>query len=353
MLQRFNVGGRVLKTSLAVGLTIFILQSFGVERITLAAIVAMVTIQRSFYRSIIQSLAKLGGILLGAVIGLLFGILMGPTPLAFALAIFVVIMSCLQLNWQDAILTTSVVAIGIISSNAQNLPLYSIQQVLSALLAGAVALTINFLFTPNHRQEVKDRLQHIDEAFREMMEDITQEMLHPDLKNEEFKQKAEQLENEIKDGLELSKLFREEQRFNLSRETMADQYRETFRIFASQLERLLEMHKLAKRMVMEVPQATPLVKLLRILKKMQHNQLAGRRVHYAMLDKAITNLEESFALMDLPVTRAEFISRSSLVHLFKEIKKYYKRIRRMPPVLRDETVSSRGKSTITARKRPV
>ena len=351
MLKRFNVGGRVLKTSLAVGLTIFIVQSFGVERVTLPAIVAMVTIQRSFYRSIIQSLAKLGGILLGAFIGLLFGILMGPAPLAFALAIFIVIMGCLQLNWQDNILTTSVVAIGIISSNAHSLPLYSLQQVLSALLAGAVALTINFLFTPNHRQEVRGRLQQIEVAFREMMDDITQEMLHPDMKNEKFKQKAQLLENEIKEGLEISKLFREEQRFNLSRETLADHYRDTFRVFASQLERLQEMHKLAKRMVMEVPQATPLVQLIRILQKVQKNQLYGKKVHYAMLDKAIANLEESFALMDLPVTRAEFISRSSLVHLFKEIKKYYKRVRRIPPVLRDEATG--GRHAVTKRNQKV
>ncbi len=341
MLQRFNVGGRILKTSLAVGLTIFIVQSFGVERITLAAIVAMVTIQRTFYRSMVQSLAKLGGILLGAMLGILFGTILGPTPIAFGLAIFAVIMFCLQLNWQDNVLTTSVVTIGIISSGAQNLPLYSLEQVLSALMAGIVALTINFLFTPNHKQEVRDSLTRIEEAFRQMIDAIIEEMLHPEIKNSEFKREAQLLDKEIREGLELSMLFREEQRLNLSRETIADHYHDTFDIFASQLERLLEMHKLAKRMVVEVPQAEPLVKLLRIQKRVQKKQLSGQKIHYDMLDKAIINLENYFAEMELPATRAEFVSRSSLVHLFKEIKKYYKKVRQMPPVLQAAAHSSK------------
>ncbi len=336
MLRRFTVGGRVLKTALAVSLTIYLVQSFGVERVTLPAIVAMVTIQRTFYRSIMQSLAKLGGILLGAVFGLVFGLLLGPSPLAFGLAIIVVIWSCLQLNWQDHVLTTSVVAIGIISSNAQNLPAYSLQQVLSALVAGIVALTINYLFTPNHRQEVKEKLLLIEGFFQELMEAIAQEMLHPGTRYEEFNPEAEMLEAEIAAGLQLSKLFREEQRFHLSRETLADQYRETFRILAAQLEMLLEMHKLAKRMLVEVPQARPLATLIRILIRVQKNQLRGKNIHTRLLDHAIIRLEETFAQMDLPATREEFISRSSLVHLFKELKKYYRRIKQMPPVLREQ-----------------
>jgi len=41
--------------------------------------------------------------------------------------------------------------------------------------------------------------------------------------------------------------------------------------------------------------------------------------------------------MELPKNRAEFISRSSLVHLFMEIKKYYQRLKTIPPVLSEET----------------
>jgi uncharacterized membrane protein YgaE (UPF0421/DUF939 family) len=300
------------------------------------------TIQRTFYRSILQSLAKLGGILLGAVFGLVFGIILGPSPLAFGLTIIVIIWSCLQLNWQDHVLTAAVVAVGIISSDAQNLPAFSLQQVLSALVAGVVAITINYLFTPNHRQELKEKLLMIEGFFQELMDAVAQEMLHPGCRYEEFDTEAELLEAEIRSALQLTKLVREEQHFNLSRETLADQYREAFRILASQLDRLQEMHKLAKRMPVAVPQARNLAKLLRILKKIQKNQLTGKRVHYSLLDKTITGLEESFARMDLPVSRDEFISRSSLVHLFRELKKYYKRIREMPPVLREQRFGSHG-----------
>ncbi|MBS4032607.1 MAG: aromatic acid exporter family protein [Clostridiales bacterium] len=330
MFKRFRLGGRVLKTSLAVGLTIYILQSIGIERVSLAAIVAVVTVQRTFYRSIQQSLAKLGSVLLGAVVGTVFGMVMGPTPLAYALVVYIVIISCLRLRWQDSIAVTAVTAIGVIASQAQSLTIYSLQQIFSALLGGIVALSINFLFTPNHKNEVVEHVLHVDESIRDIMLLVAGEILHPSEFSETFYEQVEHIQSEIIVGLEMSKLFREEQRFNLSEETLADRYREIFRIFESQIDRLQEMHKLAKRMVTEVPQAVPVAKLLRILVRVQKKQLQGKMKHYEMLDRAIANLETSFVKMDLPVTRDEFISRSSLVHLFRETKKYYSRIRKMP-----------------------
>ena len=249
MFKRLHLGGRVLKTSLAVGLTIFILQSMGIERVSLAAIVAVVTVQRTFYRSMQQSLAKIGSVLLGAVVGTMFGMVMGPTPLAYALAVYIVIISCLRLRWQDSIAVTAVTAIGIIASQAQSLTQYSLQQVFSALLGGIVALAINFLFVPNHKKEVVEHVLHVDESVREMMILVAQEILHPSQFSESFHEQVDHIRGEITVGLEMSKLFREEQRFNLSEETLADRYREIFRIFESQIDRLQEMHKLAKRKI--------------------------------------------------------------------------------------------------------
>ena len=50
-MNRFPVGGRILKTVLAVTVSIFIAQQLGLERIALAGLVALLTVQRTFYRS--------------------------------------------------------------------------------------------------------------------------------------------------------------------------------------------------------------------------------------------------------------------------------------------------------------
>ncbi|MCW3489551.1 aromatic acid exporter family protein [Dethiobacter alkaliphilus] len=336
MPNKFYVGGRIIKTALAVGLSIFIVQSLGFERVTLAAIVAMVTTQRTFYRSIVRSAARLGSVLLGAVLGTLFGLMLGNSPLAFGVVTIFVILSCLRLNWQDNILITAVVAIGIMSSEAASLPMYSVEQFLSALIGAVVALGINFLFAPHHQDDVKTKLREIELSLSVMMNDVAREMLNTGKAAEDFELRAADIKREIKIGLELSKLFQEEQKFSLTKETQADRYRDALRKFSSQAERLVEMHNLAIRMEDDVPQARPIARLLRLLRRVQVRRLTGRTIHNKLLDKLIINLEAEFKEMELPKTRAEFISRSSLVHLFKEIKKYYRRTGELPPVLQEE-----------------
>ncbi|MDW7730703.1 MAG: hypothetical protein SCJ94_12005 [Bacillota bacterium] len=49
-----------------------------------------------------------------------------------------------------------------------------------------------------------------------------------------------------------------------------------------------------------------------------------------VLEKLLLKLEQSFAKLDLPRSREEFISRTSLFHLFQEIKRYYRRMQKMP-----------------------
>jgi uncharacterized membrane protein YgaE (UPF0421/DUF939 family) len=335
--RRVYVGGRIIKTSLAVGLSIFIAQSLGFERVTLAAIVAMVTIQRTFYRSVLQSLAKLGSVLLGALLGVAFAFAMGGSPVAYSLLILAVILICLRLNWQDNIFTASVVAIGIISSQSANLPLYSLEQLLSALIGALVALVVNSLFSPRHIQDVKLKIAAVEQSLAEMMEIVAAEMLDTEQRPRDMKEKAQSLLVEINTGLQLSKLFREEQRFTVTGETAADRYRDTFRTFASHTERLLEMHILASRMVTDVPQAIPIAKLLRIISKVQKRKLQGKPAHDKRITNCIAAMELSFEFLEMPKNRAEFVSRSSLVHLFKEIKRYYNRTILLPPVLAEET----------------
>lgn len=335
MAGRFYVGGRVLKTTLAVGLSVYTAQLLGIERVSLAAIVAIVTIQRTFYRSLVQSAARLGSVFLGASLGTLAGLLFGASPLAFSLMIFAVIYSCLLLNWQENIVVTSVVAIGVLASRADSLTLYSAHQLASALVGSIVALLVNFMFAPHYEGNLIRSLVELEESLGSLLESLAGEILHPGCRSESFGTRVAQLKEKISAGLEHSKLFREEQYFKTAKETQADLYRETLRVFSSQNERLLEMHQLAKRMVCEVPQAIPIARLLCILKKAQRRQLYGKWNHDGLLQKVINNLEEEFSHMELPATRAEFVSRASLVHLFKETKKYYRRLLTMHPVRED------------------
>lgn len=345
MPSRLHVGGRVIKTSLAVGLSVYVAQSLGLERVNLAAIVALVTVQRTFYSSLMQGLARLGSVILGALIGTVFALILGGTPFSFGLVTLAVIIISIQLNWQDNLVIIAVVAIGVISSQAENLLLFSLHQFATALIGAVVALGINLLFAPAYQRGVDKKLIEIESSLRKIMAVVASEMLHPDL-NSDISRDIQQLQADIQEGLQISKLFREEQRFSHHRDTRADHYRDAFRVFISQAERLVEMHNLARRMIIEVPTAAPIAQLLRIMGYIQLRQLQGKNTHAPLLDRIIASLEKRFENLEMPHTRDEFVTRSSLVHLFMEVKKYYKRTLKMPPALAEgEIISGEKKST--------
>lgn len=330
-MRRFLVGGRVLKTALAVTLSIVIAQQLGMERVTLAAIVALLTVQRTFYHSLLQSMAKLGSVLLGGVLGTAFSFMFGVSPLGYGLVTLAAIYICLKLHWQDNIILTTVTGITVIFSATDVPPLtFSFEQILTALLGAVCALAINYLFTPNHRRDVLGKLANAEEGLRRAIDFITLEMLEPGYEDTEFKEEIDKLDKLIEEGLEEAKLLREEQRYIINRETDSDRYRQAFHIYKSQLNRLEEMHKLARRMPVRVPQAAPLVRLFRIVQKMQKRRVEGKNNHYQSVDRLMEKLEKSFAVMDLPKSRDEFISRASLFHLFQEIQRYYRRMQNLP-----------------------
>ncbi len=332
-MTRFLVGGRVLKTALAVTLSILIAQQLGLERVTLAAIVALLTVQRTFFHSLQQSMAKLGSVLLGGVLGTTFSFAFGVSPLGYGLVTLAAIYICLQLRWQDHIVLTAVTAITVIFSGSDLPWTFSLEQIFTAMLGAVCALAINYLFTPNHRKDVQEKLVRAEEGLRGAIDFIMLEMLEPGCDDTNFKEEIDRLDEIIGSGMEEAKLLREEQRFIINRETDSDRYRKTFHIYRSQLKRLEEMHRLAKRMPIRVPQAAPLVQLFRIVQKMQYKKCCGKIIHEQKVDQLMEKLEQSFAEMDLPKSREEFISRASLFHLFHEIQRYYNRMKNMPPAV--------------------
>lgn len=329
-LRRYLVGGRVLKTALAVTLAIFITQQLGLERVTIAAIVALLTVQRSFYNSLIQSTAKLGSVVIGGLLGTAFSYFFGVSPLGYGLVTILAIYICLRLNWQDNIALTSVTAITVIFSETDLPIIFSLTHTFTALLGALSALGVNFLFTPNHRKEVINKLDYVERGLRETISFIMAEITEPGQDDQNFKEQINDLKETIRDGMEVAKLLREEQRFIITRETDSDRYRQAFYVCKSQLSRLEEMHNLARRMPIRVPHARPLVRLFAIVQTLQDRRFHGQQGLYETMDKLMDKLEESFARMDLPQSRDEFISRASLFHLFQEIKRYYRRMQNIP-----------------------
>ena len=337
MLQEFNVGGRILKTAVAVTIAVFVAQHLvGYKEVNLAAIVALFTVQKTFYLSLMQSIGKVGSVLLGALIGTGLAVLLGNHALTFGLVTLIVILLCLKFNIQSQITITFVIAVFMIMPQADSFQIYIIfDQVSLALIGSLSALGVNYFFTPDHKQEIKEKVKRIDEELREKLEELSEKIIHPTYELEsDFLDELSALRSEASEGLQLAKSFREEQRFQFSEDTLSDIYRTQFRTFKSFIDYMEEIYRLTVRMTSEVPQSIQIAKLTKVLKRMQKNAINNRKNPYEVVDKTIKNLEREYEKMELPTTREEFENRASLYHIFKELKRYYRRIKELPSLKR-------------------
>ena len=90
---------------------------------------------------------------------------------------------------------------------------------------------------------------------------------------------------------------------------------------------------LARTMLVEMPQAARLVRLLRIVQKIQHKKLRGKKTRYARVEYAMDNLEKLFTVLEMPCSREEFVSRASLFHMLEELRRYYQRTLKLPDIV--------------------
>lgn len=336
-MKRFYIGGRILKSTLAVTMAIFFAQQVGLEeRVTLAALVALLTVQRTFYHSLVQSLATLSAVLIGGLLGTALGHLFGITPLAYGVAALVSILLCTKLRWYDKTILTTLTAIGTIFSGAVSLGMHSLLQILTALMGGVFALVINYLFNPNYREELVKRVLQIESDLGRLIDFIIKELQDLGCSDDEFKEQVSCLKKNIEESIEIAGLIRSEPRF-ISRKGPPDRFYQALQVFNLQLYRLEEMHRLARLMPVEMPQAARLVRLFSIVKKIQYNKLRGKKTRYARVEYAMDNLDKMFTVMEMPCSREEFVSRASLFHMLEELRRYYERTLKLPDIITTTT----------------
>ncbi len=326
-----NLGGRVIKTVVASGLAVFIAQQAGLDGVSFAGIIAIIVVQRSLFSSVDQAYRRIGSVILGILIGAVFTFTFGRTPLAVAVATFLSIQICLKLHWEDNIVLMTIIALNSMLFCTYNFFLDAGNQFALALIGAVSGISLNMLFSPYHKKEVEELLFFADAELRELLFIVLEEIKGVRKQDrEKFNGRLYKLKEAIEKGSRLAKLLQEEQRYRFREDTPSESYRKAFLIFASQADRIEGLFIQAAKIEMAVPQAEPVLKIGRILIKMQQRALRNKPVPYSFFEKTWAKIDERFAAGALPVTREEFLARAALIYIFGELKVYYKRIRRLP-----------------------
>lgn len=158
--MKWPIGHRVLKTGLAVTLSVWLIRLAGQPYEVFAAVSAVSAIAPSRRQSWRAASAALLANLLGAAIGTLALVAAGPHPLTIGAAVIVLIQLCLKLGLQAAVSSALVVSLFIMGPHRDPLLVYTLWRTAAIGIGFAVGLLVNRLVLPrNHEPDVYRALE--------------------------------------------------------------------------------------------------------------------------------------------------------------------------------------------------
>lgn len=194
--MNFNIGPRMMKTGLAVALSILITESLGLKLGMVAVITAVVTMQQS----IMRSLTHIKEVTLSTIIGVVFALVgaftLGLQPLSIGITVIIAIAVTIRLGWVKTVnITILTIAIIMMSGDESIHFIYLIDRLSLIFIGISSAFLINALiFPPNHQRIIYGMLEEALEKTSFLLRVIPNQTM----KVRELKKREADLKKQIK-----------------------------------------------------------------------------------------------------------------------------------------------------------
>jgi hypothetical protein len=205
------IGARVLKTGLAVTLAIFICKSLNIEPASFAAITAVVNMQPSVNKALKNAGEQVIVHITAVCLAIFLGYFLGNGPLIIGLAVILMIMIAIRLDWKGAIVLGVVSIIFILDASPDDFLWHAGVRSLAIFIGLGVALVINrALAPPRYKNILKE---HLYELFQDssayFLKSLRTFAVATELLDYEFIKPVE-LEEKLQNVMETYELAREE-----------------------------------------------------------------------------------------------------------------------------------------------
>ncbi|WP_223703546.1 aromatic acid exporter family protein [Sutcliffiella deserti] len=155
------IGGRILKTGIAVFITAVICEWLGWPAM-FAAIAAIVTIEPTAANSIKKAFIRFPASAIGALYAILFYAGLGDNPLTYALVAFATIVTCHKLHLDDGILVATLTGVAMISTVQDHYVSSFFVRLGSTSIGLTVSTLVNlFVLKPNYSPTILKKLHDL------------------------------------------------------------------------------------------------------------------------------------------------------------------------------------------------
>lgn len=280
------VGARIVKTFVAVTLSILIAKALNLHTFQFAGIVAVLSVQPSIYRTLRDSARHTASAIMGAVLGAAGLFLLDEKSfLVMGLVAFVLMVIHARLKWTNSLLLSVVIAINTMGATELGFWESAWNQICLVLIGTIVGTLVNLVRKPVHQERAEVSLLQAEGMLRAMLHylylDLDRKQITP---YESLKEQIDDIGAYIRSGKEISRLVQEDRRF---RKTPFKNTSSIFRSFESMLEKIHGMATALGKIEWLEEELVFSKKSLSLLIRIQENIIQGKRRNLRPLKRAI------------------------------------------------------------------
>ncbi|MDF2670797.1 MAG: hypothetical protein K0R67_3103 [Paenibacillus sp.] len=279
------VGLRVVKTAVAIMISISIARLLGLEPDHFAGIISMLAVQPSVYRSLRHSLTNLASALFAALLGISIVELIGSSAPIIAAVAFLVMALHVRLKQTASLPLAVIVAVNTMGTADELFGSAAFHQIALVLIGMTVGTAVNFIRRPVHSEREEVLLSKSEAMLRTLLYYVRIDLENgrmtpykPDMRNQ-----LDEVRDYIEKGQAISQLIREDRW--LGKKTGAEQGGQ-FRIYETMVERIRDLIKALQKADQSNRERERLNRAIGILIRAQERMLEGRRVPLGLLKKA-------------------------------------------------------------------
>ena len=207
MNKKYKIGLRTVKTGIAVGLSMSLVELLHLESPLFAGIGAISSMQSSVSESFISGKDRMLGTFTGAIIGLIFSFLLPHNYIFLGFGIIMLIYINNLFGWKKSLQLSAYVYLSIFLNEANDRIPYATYRLLSTFVGLLVGTLINyFIAAPNVKKSFIESKTHMLETSKELIYNLI---------SDEHEINLEQFEHEINSLENRFNLYKQEIRYDI------------------------------------------------------------------------------------------------------------------------------------------
>jgi uncharacterized membrane protein YgaE (UPF0421/DUF939 family)/predicted amino acid-binding ACT domain protein len=279
------VGARVIKTCLAVTLSILIAKSLNLYAYQFAGIIAVLSVQPSLYRSLRNGMQQTASAMLGAVFGAVALFTVGGNFLSMGLIVFLIMFLHVQIKWTNSLLVSVVIAINTMGTIGLDFWQAAVNQMALVLIGTGIGTLINLIHKPVHQERAESILSQAESMLRVLLYyiilDLEKNQISP---YSRIKDQVDQIRAYIQKGKEISDLVIEDRKF---RKIPYKNASKIFESFETMLERIHSMTRILSDIQLIDEEVNFSKRCLKLLVSMQEKIIQGKRLNLTLLNHVL------------------------------------------------------------------